>query len=79
MYWANISESDTCYIFRNVSYRKKMADYHLRPADVSMTYSTLRDLLRHRIRLIGEDPLLYGLHRMRAGGCTAASNAGISD
>ena len=42
-----------------------------------LSYSRLRELLLERIALVGMDPRLFGMHSLRAGGATAAANAGV--
>ena len=58
--------------------RKKQA-YSLRPTNTPMTYTNVRDLFRERLRIIGLNPNHFGLHSMRAGGCTAATDAGVAN
>ena len=38
-----------------------------------------RELLLEKIKSIGMDPALFGMHSLRAGGATAAANAGAPD
>ena len=44
-----------------------------------MSYSRLRELLLAKIEQLGMDPKLFGMHSLRAGGATAAANAGVPD
>ena len=44
-----------------------------------LSYSRLRELLLAKIAQMGWDPKLYGMHSLRAGGATAAANAGVPD
>ena len=39
----------------------------------------MRELLLEKLEAIGLNPKLYGLHSLRAGGATAAANAGVPD
>ena len=39
----------------------------------------MRELLREKLTVLGYDNNLFGLHSFRAGGATAAANAGVSD
>ena len=42
-------------------------------------YTRLRELLLAKITQLGMDPELFGMHSLRAGGATAAANAGVPD
>eukprot|EP00731_Ephydatia_muelleri_P022428 Em0015g11a len=44
-----------------------------------LSYSRLRELLLAKIAMLGMDPLQFGMHSLRAGGATAAANAGVPD
>ena len=44
-----------------------------------LSYSRLRELLSDRIQGLGMDPKQFGMHSLRAGGATAAANAGMPD
>ena len=44
-----------------------------------MTYSRVREVVREAMHRLGEKPDDYGLHSFRAGGATAAANAGVED
>ena len=44
-----------------------------------ITYSTLRELFRKKLRELGHPPDRFGLHSLRAEGATAAANAGVQD
>ena len=44
-----------------------------------LSYSRLRELLLAKIEQLGMDPKLFGMHSLRAGGATAAANAGVPD
>ena len=37
----------------------------------------MRELLLAKIEQLGMDPKLFGMHSLRAGGATAAANAGV--
>ena len=45
----------------------------------ALSYSRLRELLLEKISSLGMDPKLFGMHSLRAGGATAAANAGVPD
>ena len=44
-----------------------------------LTYSQIREVVREALHRLGEKPHDYGLHSFRAGGATAAANAGVKD
>ena len=44
-----------------------------------LSYSRLRELLLAKLEQLGMDPKLFGMHSLRAGGATAAANAGVPD
>ena len=44
-----------------------------------LSYSRLRELLLAKIKQLGMDPKLFGMHSLRAGGATAAANARVPD
>ncbi len=44
-----------------------------------LSYTRMWELFLHRIAELGFDPEKYGLHSLRAGGATAAANAGVPD
>ena len=44
-----------------------------------LSYFRLRELLLEKISQLGMDPGQFGMHSLRAGGATAAANAGVPD
>lgn len=44
-----------------------------------LSYTRLRELLLAKIAQLGMNPELFGMHSLRAGGATAAANAGVPD
>lgn len=44
-----------------------------------MSYTTVRKTVLEKFEAIGLDKRQYGLHSLRAGGATAAANAGVPD
>ena len=63
-------------VFRAVVHTKEGERLHKAGG---LSYSKLRELLLERIALLGMDPRLFGMHSLRAGGATAAANAGVPD
>ncbi|KAL5499334.1 hypothetical protein EMCRGX_G010728 [Ephydatia muelleri] len=47
--------------------------------DGGLSYTTLRELLVETLAQLGFDPALFGMHSLRAGGATAAANAGVEE
>ena len=45
----------------------------------SISYSCLRESFRKKLRDLGYDPNIYGLHGLQAGDATAAANNGVPD
>ena len=70
------SHSDSQPLFCKVGRRKSGVGY-LRPA--RMTYSRARELVSNCFAAIGLQASSYGLHSLRAGGASAAANAGVPD
>ena len=63
-------------VFRGISVTKN--GERLRKTG-GLSYSRLRELLLSKISQLGYDPKPFGLHSVRAGGATAAANAGVPD
>ena len=51
---------------------------HLR-ATGSLSYTRMRELFLGKLGELGLDASKFGLHSLRAGGATAAANAGVAD
>ena len=47
--------------------------------DGGLSYTRLRELLLEKLSQLGFDPALFGMHSLRAGGATAAANAGVEE
>ena len=48
-------------------------------ASGQLSYSTLRELFKRKLAELGYPAVEFGLHSLRAGGATAAANAGVPD
>ena len=68
--------SDECFLFRPI--QKTKNDETLRKSG-KISYSCLRDLLNKKLENLGLAATEFGFHSLRAGGATAATNAGIPD
>ena len=70
----NIKESDDCFIFRNITNHNT-----LRPKNVPIKYTVLRELVLKKFESIGLDKSKFGIHSLRAGGATQVANSDIPD
>ena len=61
-------------VFRTVVNSKDGETLH---KSSGLIYSRLRELLLEKISMLGMDPRQFGMHSLRAGGATAAANAGV--
>ena len=73
---AGINSSSDLFLFRAI--RRTREGEKLRPAG-QLSYSTLRELFKKKLVELGYQAEQSGLHSLRAGGATAAANAGIPD
>jgi hypothetical protein len=71
-----ISGSPDQYLFRGITRTKSGVKLRKKGG---LSYTRMRELLLEKIVAIGLNPKLYGLHSLRAGGATAAANAGVPD
>ena len=67
--------TETC-LFRGNSHTKR--GEHLCPSG-AMSYTHMRELFLSKLSKLGCDPKQFGWHSLRAGGATAAANAGVPD
>ncbi len=65
------------YLFRAVLKTKRGET--LRGGGSKMTYTRVRELVLQKLAALGLEVSRYGLHSLRAGGATAAANAGVPD
>jgi hypothetical protein len=72
----NLQAADK-YVFRRIVFSKGVK--FLSDRDLPLTYSNVRDVVKAKSIQLGLDPKRYGTHSMRAGGSTAAANAGVGD
>ena len=70
-------QASNMYVFRRVVYSKGVK--YLALADRPLTYSNVRDIVKGKALQLGLDPKKYSTHSLRAGGSTAAANAGVGD
>ena len=72
----DISSSPDLHLFHGITRSKN--GVKLRKQG-SLSYTRMRELLLEKLKKIGLNPKHYGLHSLRAGGATAAANAGVPD
>ena len=73
---AQLSCSSTLLLFRGITHTKH--GERLR-ATGGLSYTRMRELFIAKLRELGYDARNFGLHSLRAGGATAAANAGVPD
>jgi integrase len=74
---ANVTcDSTDSFLFRGIVNTKKGT--RLRDKG-GLSYTTVRETVLEKIEAIGLDRRQYGLHSLRAGGASAAANAGVPD
>ena len=73
---AGLSYTSKLRLFRGIVHTR--GGERLRAAG-SLSYTRMRELLLAKLAQLGYDPKLFGLHSLRAGGATAAANAGVAD
>ena len=73
---AQASPSDERYLFRGIVRTKK--EERLRESG-SISYTRVREIILKKFEQLGIDMQQLGLHSFRAGGATAAANAGMPD
>ena len=73
---AGIDPSCELFLFRAITRTKE--GEKLRPSG-QLGYSTLCELLKKKLVELGYQAEQYSLHSLRAGGATAAANAGVPD
>ena len=74
---ANLDLSSSLPFFRSLYFHKATSIYSLRSAGVS--YSRMREIVLQAFVELGYQNNLLRLHSLRAGGASAAANAGVSD
>eukprot|EP00731_Ephydatia_muelleri_P035751 Em0155g6a len=71
-----VDHSSQAKLFRGIVHAK--SGERLRK-EGGLSYTTLREHLLETLSQLGFDPALFGMHSLRAGGATAADNAGVED
>ena len=72
----SLSHSSSLPLFRGITHTR--SGERLRPSG-SLSYTRMRELFLAKLRGLGFDASQFGLHSLRAGGATAAANAGVPD
>lgn len=73
---AALSHSSQLALFRGITCTK--SGERLR-ASGKLSYTRMRELFLAKWKELGFDPAQFGLHSLRAGGATAAANAGVAE
>ena len=73
---AKLSQASALLLFRGITHTKH--GEKLRSAG-GLSYTRMRELFVAKLRELGFDTKQFGLHSLRAGGATAAANAGVPD
>ena len=73
---AALPPASTLRVFRGIVHAKE--GDRLR-ATGALSYTRMRELLLENLKQLGYDSRSYGLHGLRAGGASAAANAGVPD
>ena len=76
MAMANLTPAEENWLFRPLTATKQ--GHRLKQVG-QLTYSRVQEVVREALRRLGEKPDDYGLHSFRAGGASAAANAGVED
>lgn len=74
---AAIPVNSNMFIFRAVTYFKKLNVYHLRSQDRPMCYTRVRECLFSKLSGLGLDPTKFGTHGLRAGGLSSSVAKGV--
>lgn len=74
---ANLDLSSSLPFFRSLHFHKATSTYSLR--STGMSYTRTREIVLQAFAELGYPKHLFGLHSLRAGGASAAANAGVSD
>lgn len=75
----NIEMNTDMYIFRALTYIKKVNKFVLRKKHVKLSYTRTREILKESLGSIGLKAVDFGLHSFQSGGATAAYSCGVSD
>ena len=73
---AGIREDSNKFIFRHIIRRRSGLMLHKKRR---LLYGRARDILLDRLEKMGLDRTRFGLHNLRSGGTSAASNASVCD
>ena len=73
---ASLKHTSSDYIFRGIVSTK--AGERLRKSG-HLSYTRVRELMLGKIASLGYNASCFGMHSFRAGGATAAANAGVHD
>ena len=66
------------FLFRGITHTKNGSKLREKSTR-GISYTTIREAVLQKLEAIGLDKRQYGLHSLRAGGASAAANAGVPD
>lgn len=67
------------YVFRSIRYCKKFAEYRLCSINKPISYTRSREILLDALESVGLNKKKFGLHSLRSGGVSEASENNVSD
>ena len=67
------------YLFRAVTYFKRLSKHKLRKNNLPISYSSARQNMLTVLDNVGLNSKNFGLHSLRSGGATVATNNGVKD
>ena len=73
---ADIDRRSSFFLFRAIT---KTKSREVLRSSGAISYDRLRELFKIKLEELGYPAANYGLHSLRAGGATAAANAGVPD
>ena len=76
---AGIQNDSDAYIFRSVFHCKKTDKWGLRKTNQPLSYTTISEMFKNRMKSVDVDMENMSLHSLRAGGVTLAAAQGVSE
>ena len=76
---AKVNKYSEEYIFRSITSHKDLAKRTLKRKNTPLSYTRAREIFHEVIEKVKMDKTEFLLHSLRAGGASAAANAGVSD
>ena len=67
------------FIFRQIVFCKSQNKYILKSTDKPLSYSSVRDIFKSKLKVLDLDPSKFGLHSFRSGAASASANSHVSE